>query len=215
VASRTVVAYEALLRSSERTLPTPPAVLAAAHKLGRNSDVARKVFALSARAFAAAHPDTLLFVNVQPSDLRDARWFQEEEPLPRIAGRVVLEMTERASMSEVTDLRQRVAVLRFMGFRMAVDDLGAGYAGLSSFAQLEPEFVKIDMSLVRDIHLSPVRQRLVRAMTSVSVDLGMKVIAEGVEVAEERDTLVSLGCPLQQGYLFAKPGPPFPSPVWG
>jgi EAL domain-containing protein (putative c-di-GMP-specific phosphodiesterase class I) len=101
-----------------------------------------------------------------------------------------------------------------MGFRLAIDDLGAGYAGLTSFATLEPEFVKLDMSLIRDIDSSPMKKTLVRSMTSLCEELGMMVVAEGVETPAERDVLVSIGCHFLQGYLLAKPGNAFPAPTW-
>jgi EAL domain-containing protein (putative c-di-GMP-specific phosphodiesterase class I) len=107
-----------------------------------------------------------------------------------------------------------VTALRELGFRVAVDDLGAGYSGLSSFAQLEPEVVKLDMSLVRDVNQSNTKQKLIRSMTAVCKDMGSLVVAEGVETIEERECLVELGCDLLQGYLLAKPGPPFPEVKW-
>ena len=75
---------------------------------------------------------------------------------------------------------------------------------------MKPEIVKLDMSLVRNVHQSAIRQRLIASMTSLCREMGMLVVAEGVEVAEERDTVSGCGCDLLQGYLFAKPGPPFP-----
>ncbi|MEO8904213.1 MAG: EAL domain-containing protein, partial [Polyangiaceae bacterium] len=87
---------------------------------------------------------------------------------------------------------------------------GAGYAGLTSFAQLEPEYVKLDMSLVRDVHENPTKQKVIRSMVHLCHDVGKQIIAEGVERIAERDALVELGCDLLQGYLFAKPGRPFP-----
>ena len=103
------------------------------------------------------------------------------------------------------DVQTRIARLREMGFRIAVDDLGAGYAGLTSFAQLEPEVVKLDMSLVRNVHSSAVKQKLVRSMTSLCSDMGIAVVAEGIEIIEERDVIIDLGCDLLQGYLYARP----------
>jgi EAL domain-containing protein (putative c-di-GMP-specific phosphodiesterase class I) len=101
-----------------------------------------------------------------------------------------------------------------MGFRLAIDDLGAGYAGLNSFSQLEPEVAKLDMALVRDVHKQPTKLTLVRTMISMCRELGIQVVAEGIETAEERDALVWAGCDLLQGYLFAKPGPAFPPSVF-
>jgi EAL domain-containing protein (putative c-di-GMP-specific phosphodiesterase class I) len=128
-----------------------------------------------------------------------------------MAPQVVLEITERASLHHIRDVQSRIARLREMGFRIAVDDLGAGYAGLTSFAQLEPEVVKLDMSLVRNVHAQPTKQTLVRTMISMCHELGMKVVAEGIETPEERDAILEAGCDLMQGYLFARPGPAFPS----
>ena len=90
----------------------------------------------------------------------------------------------------------------------------AGYAGLTSFALLEPDIVKLDMALVRGIDKKPVQQKLVASMTTLCKDMGLLVVAEGIETCEERDTLIDLGCDLLQGYLFARPGPPFPVAEW-
>jgi EAL domain-containing protein (putative c-di-GMP-specific phosphodiesterase class I) len=137
-----------------------------------------------------------------------------ESALASIAGSVVLEITERASLDNVENVRSRVRTLRELGFRIAIDDLGAGYAGLTSFALLEPDIVKLDMGLIRRIDIKPVQQKLVRSMTSVCKDMGLLVVAEGIETVEERETVIDLGCDLLQGFLFARPGPPFPLAVW-
>jgi EAL domain-containing protein (putative c-di-GMP-specific phosphodiesterase class I) len=165
---------------------------------------------LSAQAFAEAPRDAALFVNLHTRDLLDPELYDASSPLGRIAERVVLEVTERAAIDVVGDIVARVEALRAMGFRIAIDDLGAGYAGLASFAALEPEIVKLDMSLVRNAHQSPIRERLIRSMTSLCKEMKIKVIAEGVETHAELDCVRAVGCDLIQGYLFAKPGPPFP-----
>jgi len=206
-----VFGYESLMRSSEPSLPDPGAVLAAAEQLGRLTDLGQKVRLLSAAAFEQAPPETLLFVNLHTFDLLDDDLYDAAAPLSRIARRVVLEITERAALDQVPNVVSCIRRLRALGFRIAIDDLGAGYAGLSSFVALEPEFVKLDMSLVRDVHTSAIRQRLIGSLASLCNDLGMRVVAEGIETAEERDAVVGLGCKLLQGYFFAKPGPPFPA----
>jgi EAL domain-containing protein (putative c-di-GMP-specific phosphodiesterase class I) len=155
-----------------------------------------------------------MFVNLHTRDLLDESLYAAESPLSRHASRVVLELTERAALEEIPGAADRVARLRAMGFRIAVDDLGAGYAGLTTFAQLEPDVVKFDMSLVRDVDTHATKRKLIRAMSALFGELGMTVIAEGVETAAERDTLVAAGCELFQGYLFARPGRPFPAVTW-
>jgi EAL domain-containing protein (putative c-di-GMP-specific phosphodiesterase class I) len=208
-----VYGHEALLRSNEPSLPHPGAVLDVATRLGRLDALGRAIRELAAKPVALVE-NGLLFVNLHVTDLVDPALSAPDSALAKIAGRVVLEITERSSLDEVKDVRARVAALREMGFRIAVDDLGAGYAGLTSFTLLEPEFVKLDMSLVRDVHKNSTKQKVIRSMTALSQDMGMTVVAEGVENAEERDTLIDLECDLLQGFFFARPGPPFPEVRW-
>lgn len=209
---RRVFGYEALLRTTEPTLPNPGAVLEAARRLGRLVELGR---AIRERTASVPLPDgAALFVNLLPADLNDGELYQPRSSLARMAKRVVLEITERTTLEEVKDLPGRVAELRRLGFRIAIDDLGAGYAGLGTFSQLEPEVVKLDMSLVRDVHVLPVKQRIIRSMRELCSELGIMVVMEGIETALERDALLALGSDLLQGYLFARPGPPFPEPRW-
>jgi EAL domain-containing protein (putative c-di-GMP-specific phosphodiesterase class I) len=200
---------EALLRSGEPTMLGPQAVLDAATQLDRLPVVGRRVRALAAAALAT-RDDLQLFVNLHPADLADVELVAEDSPLSAIAPRVVLEITERSSLDITGDFSDRLARLRRMGFRLAVDDIGAGYSGLTSFTELMPEIVKIDMSLVRNVHLSAVKQRTISALCSLCREVNCLVVGEGVETIEERDCLVSLGCDLLQGYLIARPARDLP-----
>src|SRR4029079_2581772 len=103
------------------------------------------------------------------------------------------------------ELSSRISRLRALGFRLAVDDIGAGYSGLTSFADLTPEIVKIDMGLVRDIHLNSARQRTVRALCNLCHEVNCLVIGEGVETREEYECLTSLVCDLLLGFLLGRP----------
>jgi EAL domain-containing protein (putative c-di-GMP-specific phosphodiesterase class I) len=214
VSTREIVAYEALLRSSEPGLPDPVSVLNAGERLGRSCEIGRRVCSLVAEAIDASRNEWLWFVNVHAEDILDLGRTGEYSPLSRYATQVVLEITERAALENVKDIAGRIELLRSLGYRLAIDDLGAGYAGLTSFATLEPEFVKLDMSLVRGIHQSDIRQKLVRSVIGLCTELGKCVIAEGVEHLAERDCLRGLGCDWMQGYSFAPPGPSFPEPRW-
>jgi EAL domain-containing protein (putative c-di-GMP-specific phosphodiesterase class I) len=207
---REVYGYEALLRSREPSLPHPPAILDAAERLEQVQVLGRAIRVAAVEPAGRLPGGAMLFVNLHTQDLLDDDLFDRRAPLAQIADRVVLEITERSSLHAIRDVQSRIARLRSMGFRIAVDDLGAGYAGLTSFAQLEPEVVKLDMSLVRGVHLQPTKQTLVRTMITMCRELGMQVVAEGIETPEERDAIVEAGCDLLQGYLFAKPGLPFP-----
>ena len=202
------------MRSTEPSLPHPGAVLDAAERIGQLDVLGRTVRERTVRPFAHYRRPELLFVNLHVTDLLDPQLLSPQAPLSRLASQVVLEITERSSLDKVPDVRSRIAALREMGFRIAVDDLGAGYAGLTSFALLEPDFVKLDMSLVRGIDASLTKQKIVRSMTSLCHEMRMQVVAEGVETPSECSTLVGLECDLLQGFLFALPGPPFPEAQW-
>jgi EAL domain-containing protein (putative c-di-GMP-specific phosphodiesterase class I) len=117
----------------------------------------------------------------------------------------VLEITERTGLDPSLG-PSRVAMLRRLGYRIAVDDLGAGYAALGALATLEPEIVKLDMSLVRDLDRHANKRRIVAAIASLCRELGGRVVAEGVETPAERTAVIDCGIELIQGYLFSKPG---------
>ena len=207
VSDKTVFGYEALMRSDEPALPGPGPVIYAAERLGQLGRLGRitRERAASPLMDAMADDQSLLFVNLHPQDLIDPDVAARESALAQVANRVVLEITERASLESMDNVRARISHLRELGFRIAVDDLGAGYAGLASFALLEPDIVKLDMTLVRDVDRSSVKQKLVASMTSLCRDMGLLTVAEGVETQAERDALIHLGCDLLQGFYFARP----------
>ncbi len=200
-----LIGYEVLLRTDEPTLARPDHFIDAAARLGRLHDLGRAVRARTALAAAVLPEDARLFVNIHPHDISDEDLTLESAPLSALAGRITLELTERAQLPELARLRPRLEKLRELGFRMAVDDLGAGYAGLSSLSLIEPDVVKLDMSLVRNVDSHPRKREVIRSITRLSRDLGMDMVVEGVETAEERDTLADIGCDWMQGFFFAKP----------
>jgi EAL domain-containing protein (putative c-di-GMP-specific phosphodiesterase class I) len=208
--SKVVFAYEALVRNEEPTLRAPPDLFEAAERLGRVKELGRIIRNRIAATLVDVPTDGQIFVNVHAADLDDDSLLDRASPLSAFASRVVIEITERAPLDKIKDVNGRVAQLRAMGYKIAVDDLGAGYAGLTSFAQLEPEVVKVDMSLIRGIDLSPTKQKLLRSIVGLCRDLGIQMIAEGIETVAERDTLIRMGGDLCQGYLFARPGRAFP-----
>ena len=206
---RTTFAWEALVRNEEPTLRSPPDLFEAAERLGRVQDLGRTVRDRVAQTLDRYPIPGLLFINLHAMELDDDSLLDAAAPLSQHAAKVVLEVTERAPLEQITDATARVAALRALGYRIAVDDLGAGYAGLTSFAHLEPEVVKVDMSLIRGIDQSPLKQKLLGSIVALCRDLGIEIIAEGIETAAERDALIRLGGDLCQGYLFARPERPW------
>src|SRR5215470_10795646 len=212
--TRTRFGYEALLRSGERALPNPGAILDAAERLERIAALGRGVRAQVARVIAGAPAERgLVFVNLHLHDLFDKQLLSPFAPLSKVASRVVLEITERTSLEGQIDLRYRVAELRELGFQIAIDDLGGGHARMGTFTPLDTDFVKLDMSLVRDVDKHQMKQRLIRSVTQLCREQGTQVIGEGVETEAEARVLVDLGCDMLQGYLIAKPGPAFVDPL--
>jgi EAL domain-containing protein (putative c-di-GMP-specific phosphodiesterase class I) len=200
---REVYAYEALVRTKEPSEPHPGALIDLAQRLERLPELGRRIRA--AVAATAAASVSRLFVNLHPIDFLDEELYDLEAPLSRHARRVVLEVTERAGLDDIADLGERLRRLRALGYRIAIDDLGEGYAGLSSLAKVAPEFVKLDMSLVRGIDGSATQRQIVSSTVQLCRALGSEIVAEGVETVAERDALVTIGLDLLQGYLIARP----------
>lgn len=212
--ARAVYAHECLVRSREPSVPHGGAFVELAEALGRSVELDRIIRASVAELLSRGESDAVVLVNLHPSSLNDADLFDPAAPLSRYADRVVLELTERASLQNMNGAREKITRLRALGYRIAVDDLGAGYAGLTSLALLHPEIVKIDMELVRNIHCTPTKHKLVAAVITLCRELGADVIAEGIENIDEFRALASIGCDLMQGYYFARPGAPYPAVQW-
>lgn len=119
----------------------------------------------------------------------------------------VLEITERTYAESASRMRERVAELRKHGFRIAIDDMGTGYSALHVLADLQPDFIKLDKMLVRDLAAAPIKRNLVSAITGFARSSQSVVIAEGVETEDEVEALLELGIELQQGFYFGYPEP--------
>jgi EAL domain-containing protein (putative c-di-GMP-specific phosphodiesterase class I)/CheY-like chemotaxis protein len=204
VHARRVYAYEALLRTDEETLARPDVFIGAAERLDRIHQLGRTVRAAVSKTIPSVPSDALIFVNVHGLELTDEALFDGRNPLVEFAPRVVLEITERVGIDALGG-PTRVQMLRKLGFRIAVDDLGAGYAALGALATLEPEIVKLDMSLIRDLDRHPTKRRVIGAISTLCRELGSKVVGEGVETRLEHDALIECGVELIQGYYLARP----------
>lgn len=119
---------------------------------------------------------------------------------------ILFEITENERLRDPRHLRDIVSSYRGMGFKVAIDDFGAGFSNLDLLAGFQPDLIKLDMHLIRNIDTDPVRQAILRSMIGLCRELGIALVAEGVEEVAEYRTLQDLGIVLFQGYLFARPG---------
>ncbi len=118
---------------------------------------------------------------------------------------IVFEVTERVAIREWKEFRAILERLRQQGFAVAIDDMGAGYSSLQAVAEIEPDYLKFDISLVRDIHLSPIKRNLLETLVVLADKIHARVIAEGVEQEGEFEALRAMGVAFAQGYYFAPP----------
>ena len=201
-----VYGVEALLRAQHPRYKHPGQVIGAAEALGRLDELGLTIRTRIREDMRLFPSVWRVFVNLHPLELgtgvlrRCASLFEFPE-------RVVFEITERVRLREVEAPRAAVDALRDLGFKTAVDDLGEGYSSVTSLTLLSPEYVKLDMSLIRDIHLDSRRKTMVGGLIAVCHSMGSKVVAEGVETADEQRTLQLLGADILQGYHFARPVP--------
>ena len=190
--------------------PNPIALLEVAARMGAQWELGRIGRKCIAREVETLRSQYLVFVNLHPTELANEQLL-EEVGLVQQADRVVLEITERAAIRDSGRYADRIRRLRKIGFRMAVDDLRAGSAGLNAAAELNAEFVKLDMGLTRAINRWQIKQRLVSSVIRFARQQGTEVIAVGIETPDEAKTLLELGCSLQQGFLH---GHPHDLPYW-
>lgn len=200
-----VYGYEALARGELRTLRSPEIMFDVAAEADLLWELGRLCRSKAIEAMTQRLTrGELLFLNVDPHDFADPEFSQLDREVAT-PERVVIEITERTAIKDYPKFRERLKALRERGYRFAVDDAGSGYAGLGSIANLEPDFIKLDISLINCIDTNFIKQNLVETMVRFANDQGAQVIAEGVERAEEYETVRGLGVHLVQGFFLHRP----------
>jgi EAL domain-containing protein (putative c-di-GMP-specific phosphodiesterase class I)/GGDEF domain-containing protein len=198
-----VFGYEALARGQLRTLRSPEVMFEVAAEADLLWELSRLCRSRALEGLVTQLLDgELLFINVDPYDFADPAFNEREAADP---SRVVIEITERTAIKDYPKFRERLKAFREHGYRFAVDDAGSGYAGLGSIANLEPDFIKLDISLINAIDTNFIKQNLVETMVRFANDHGAMVIAEGVERAEEFQIVKQLGVHLVQGFYLHRP----------
>ena len=208
-ATREVYGYEALARGGVRSLRSPEVLFGVAEEANLIWELSRLCRKRAIEGLETnLQENELLFLNIDPHDFRDPtfRYLDLDELGVEHPERIVLEITERTAITDYPKFQGYLKEFRDRGFRFAVDDAGSGYAGLGSIANLSPDFIKLDISLIAGIDTNFMKQNLVETMVSFANDHGIKVIAEGVEREEEFAAVKRLGVHLTQGFLFHNPG---------
>ncbi|MFI5309933.1 MAG: EAL domain-containing protein [Gemmatimonadales bacterium] len=209
---RRLVGYEAFVRCEETLFASYGALLTAADRIGWRSTLSKAIYRRIGHECSDLPDGALLFVNIHPLDAQEGMVVGGDAPLEPIAGSVVLEVSEHAPAAQLDALAAALPKLRSAGFRIALDDLGTGPSGLVAFTRLSPDFAKLDRTVLSGVDADPQQQRVVRAMYALCHELGVPIIAEGVETAAERDALKSLGADLAQGNVFGSPAEGFETP---
>jgi len=211
IATGQTFAHEALVRCRRPEYPNPLVLFehaVAESACGRLGRLIREV------AFTTCG-DVPLFVNLHPEEL-SSRWLvRPDDPLCFHGRPVFLEVTETAAFTHF-DLCKGVLneLCRRTGALLVVDDFGAGYSNLHRLVELEPAIVKLDLALTRDLHKQSRKRSIVRHMVNLCGDLGARVVAEGIETADELASVRDLGVHYAQGYLLARPAAPPPTAHW-
>jgi len=211
LAAGAVEGYEALVRGPAGTwLESPTALFAAARETGRYERLAIVCIQETLRAFAAHGSPGLLFLNMSPRLVQRpgfepgrARRFLES--LGLLPASMVIELTEDFPAVDLQHLRDSLLLYRSLGFRVALDDLGEGFSSLRLWSELRPEFVKADKHFVRGIAKDPVKRQFLRSIQHIARRAGSKVIAEGIEGAEDLRVARRLGIAYAQGWHLGRP----------
>jgi len=205
-----VVGYEALTRFKGYPVDNPESWFQAAARSRHGPALEALALRLALAARRRLPEGTWLSVNVGPDVLETA-------PVQQVLARqrdlrgVVVELTEHARIDSYTTLEPALQRLRSAGATIAIDDAGAGYAGLQHLVTIRPQIIKLDRTLVSGVDRDETKRALVEMIVGFASRIDARVLAEGIEHLNELDTVIGLGVPLAQGYLLGRPGPPWPA----
>ncbi len=208
-----VIGYEALSRGPRHTdLESPMALLAEAERSQCLWDLEILFRRLAIERAAGLEEGQVLFLNVDPRIIKDPGFHQglTREYLDAVClkpSSIIFEITERYAIKDYQAFNRVLDNYREQGYQIAIDDAGAGYSGMHTIAVTQPNYVKIDMDIVRNIHLDPMRQAIVKSFILLGQTANIRIVAEGIESREELKALIRLGVYSGQGYYLQRPAP--------
>lgn len=210
--TRAVLGYEALARGPSGELQSPGALFAMAEEADLVFEVDCLCRRAALRGARGISPGKKLFLNCLPTAIHDPSFRGDTlrrtlEELRLRPSDFVFEISEKKSIDNFAIFREARDHYASLGFQIALDDTGVGYSSLEAVMELSPDYIKVDLSLVRSIDMDPPRQELLRALHSVAEKIDAQIIAEGIESSEELETLRTIGIPFGQGYLLGRAAP--------
>ena len=208
--TRTLFAYEALVRSTTPDFDSPMSLFAAAVEHSCTGELGRLIRELAVEG-CPGHP---LFLNIHPAELNEKYVVQPDDPIFQHSEDVYLEITEGVPLSHFRLCQSVLREVRSRGVYLVVDDLGAGYSNLKYIADLHPRVVKLDRELIMGLVKDTRMFKLVSAIVVLCLELDALVVAEGIETVEELEAVQDAGAHFGQGYLLARPAFPPPAVAW-
>jgi len=208
-----IFAYEALTRGPKGTpMESPLMLFGVADKTNLSFELdrlCRKKALLNLKGLGSHQK---IFVNTFPATMHDPEFKGASlEALLKKTGlrgeNIVFEVTERVAIENYSLFQKEQNYFSDLGFGLAVDDIGSGYGSLEAIANLRPQYVKVDLSIIRDIHENPVKLELLKAIADISRKIGAKILVEGIEKREELEIVRQHGCDYGQGFLLGRPEP--------
>ncbi len=219
LSSAEVMGWEALARGpAEGNFASPKVMFDFAEEVGSIFALEQACREQAVQGVGPLKPGQKLFLNIHPQTMGDPG-FRSGETLRLIErhglkpSNVVFEITERHSIQDFTLFHRTLEHYRDQGYLVAIDDVGTGYSGLCRIAELRPDFMKVDMSLVSGIDTNPVQRALLESLVTLAEKTGSSIIAEGIETATELSSLMSMGVHYGQGFFLARPASPKPQPA--
>ncbi|MDB5085449.1 MAG: diguanylate cyclase/phosphodiesterase with domain [Bacilli bacterium] len=223
LANNSIYGCEALSRGPQGSrFHSPEKLIQTAEKMGalfpleqlfRENAIKNFSLDVQKQSFLHVHPGVAnLFLNVHPQSMKDPKFISGEtmkivERFGLTPSQVVIEITEHQAIEDFTTFLQSINHYRNQGYRVAIDDTGSGYAGLQMIVEVLPDFIKLDMSMIRGIDTNGKKQIMVQTLVTLANNLGASTIAEGIETQTELETVQSLGVHYGQGYLLGRPNP--------
>jgi len=202
LAENRVVSFEALARFCREPLRPPSDWFAEAAGVGLGAELELAAIEAAVERLAELPAETALGVNVSPATALNPRFF---ELVLGIADRLIIEITEHAQVEDYDELAEALAPLRACGAKLAIDDVGAGFASLRHILRLEPDIVKLDLTLTHEIARDPAREALAWSLVRFAEGIDATIAAEGIESADDLAALRALGVAYGQGFYLARP----------